>query len=59
MFGRLIMEYTIIGEPMPVVECKLNAGEAMKTEAGSMVWMGPNMKMATNTGVEYFVGNQC
>ena len=44
------MEYQIIGEPMPVVECKLNAGEAMKTEAGSMVWMSPNMKMATNTG---------
>ncbi len=44
------MEYTIIGEPMPVVECRLNAGEAMKTEAGSMTWMSPNMKMETNTG---------
>lgn len=44
------MEYTIIGEPMPVVECRLNDGEAMKTEAGSMTWMSPNIKMATNTG---------
>ncbi len=44
------MEYKIIGEPMPVVECTLQAGEAMKTEAGSMVWMSPNMKMATTTG---------
>jgi uncharacterized protein (TIGR00266 family) len=44
------MEYKIIGEPMPVVECNLRAGEAMKTEAGSMVWMSPNMRMATNTG---------
>lgn len=44
------MEYQIIGEPMPVVECRLNAGEAMKTEAGSMVWMSPNIKMATNMG---------
>ena len=44
------MEYKIIGEPMPVVECQLSAGEAMKTEAGSMTWMSPNMKMATNTG---------
>lgn len=44
------MEYKIIGEPMPVVECTLNAGEAMKTEAGSMAWMSPNMKMSTNAG---------
>lgn len=44
------MEYTIIGEPMPVVECRLNPGEAMKTEAGSMTWMSPNMKMSTNAG---------
>ena len=35
---------------MPVVECQLAAGEAMKTEKGSMVWMSPNMKMETNTG---------
>ena len=44
------MEYKIIGEPMPVVECQLGTGEAMKTEAGSMTWMSPNTKMATNTG---------
>ncbi len=50
------MEYQIIGEPMPVVECKLNAGEAMKTEAGSMVWMSPNIKMATNMGGKGFGG---
>lgn len=44
------MQYQIIGEPMPVVECHLAPGEAMKTEAGSMTWMSPNMHMATNTG---------
>lgn len=44
------MEYKIIGEPMPVVECHLNPGESMKTEAGSMTWMSPNMKMSTNAG---------
>lgn len=44
------MEYSIIGEPMPVVECSLNSGETMKTEKGSMAWMSPNMKMETNTG---------
>ncbi|MDR0951961.1 MAG: TIGR00266 family protein [Oscillospiraceae bacterium] len=44
------MEYKIIGEPMPVVECKLKSGEAMKTESGSMAWMSDNMKMETTSG---------
>ncbi len=44
------MEYKVIGEPMPVVQCELKAGESMKTEKGSMVWMTPNMKMETNAG---------
>ena len=41
------MKYEIIGEPMPVVVCDLEANEAMITERGSMVWMSPNMKMET------------
>ena len=44
------MEYKIIGEPMPVVQCNLQTGESMKTESGSMVWMTDNMKMETNAG---------
>lgn len=44
------MEYKIIGEPMPVVTCELDAGESMITERGSMVWMTPNMKMETKAG---------
>ena len=44
------MQYKIIGEPMPVVECTLNAGESMITERGSMTWMTPNMQMATTGG---------
>jgi len=44
------MQYSIIGEPMPVVQCQMQAGEAMKTEKGSMVWMSPNMAMQTNAG---------
>jgi len=44
------MHYKIMGEPFPVVQCNLEAGEAMKTERGSMVWMSPNMKMETKTG---------
>ena len=42
------MRYTILGEPMPVVQCELDAGESMITERGSMVWMSPNMIMSTN-----------
>lgn len=44
------MKYQILGEPMPVVVCDLNAGEAMITERGSMCWMSPNMDMSTNAG---------
>ena len=44
------MQYKIIGEPMPVVECSLQAGESMKTEKGSMVWMSTNMQMQTEAG---------
>ncbi|MBP9989254.1 MAG: TIGR00266 family protein [Ruminococcus sp.] len=44
------MNYEIIGEPMPVVICKLEAGEKVISEGGSMSWMSPNMKMETSAG---------
>ena len=44
------MQYEIVGEPFPVVVCHLQAGEAMKTEKGSMVWMDPTMQMETTGG---------
>ena len=44
------MEYKILGEPLPVVECQLAPGERMITEKGSMCWMSPNMKMETSAG---------
>jgi len=44
------MQYQIIGEPTPVVQCTLETGESMKTESGSMTWMSPNMNMSTNAG---------
>jgi len=43
------MNYQIYGEPLPVVTCNLEAGEAMITESGSMCWMSPNIKMETTT----------
>lgn len=44
------MQYKIVGEPMPVVICELNADESMVTERGSMCWMSPNMQMQTAAG---------
>ena len=44
------MEYQIIGGSFPAVSCKLNDGEAMITEGGSMIWMTPNMEMTTRGG---------
>lgn len=44
------MQYSIEGEPLPVVICQLEAGEKMITESGAMSWMSPNMKMETVGG---------
>lgn len=41
------MRYQIIGEPLPVVICDMEAGETMITEKGAMSWMSPNMRMET------------
>ncbi len=44
------MQYELIGGSFPVVICKLENGEQMITESGSMVWMSPNMEMQTSGG---------
>lgn len=44
------MNYSIEGEPMPVVICNLESGETMITEKGAMSWMTPNMQMETVGG---------
>ncbi len=44
------MNYEIKGGAMPVVECHLNPGEAMKCESGSMVWMTDGVSMETKGG---------
>lgn len=43
------MKYNIIGEPLPVVICDIDAGETLITESGAMSWMSPNMKMETTS----------
>ena len=44
------MKYEIKGEPMPVVICRLQSGEALNCESGAMSWMTPNMQMETSGG---------
>lgn len=44
------MKYEVMGTPLPVVECTLEAGESIICEGGAMSWMTPNMKMETNGG---------
>lgn len=44
------MRYEIISESFPAVVCHLEAGEQMKTESGSMIWMDPCITMETSGG---------
>ena len=44
------MQYELKEGAFPVVVCRLNSGESMITEKGSMVWMTPNMEMTTTGG---------
>ena len=52
------MQFSIEGEPLPVVICTLEAGESMITQKGAMSWMTPNMNMETssNGGVGKMIG---
>ncbi len=52
------MNYSIEGEPLPVVICNVENGETMITEKGAMSWMSPNMKMETtsNGGIGKMIG---
>ena len=42
------MEYKIIGQTVPVVEIKLNAGEKVYTQVGGMVYQTEGIEMSTN-----------
>ena len=42
------MQYRIIGETVPAVECMLNAGESMFTQSGGMIWQTTGIEMTTN-----------
>lgn len=42
------MEYKIIGQTVPVVEIKLNAGEKVYTQVGGMAYQTEGIEMSTN-----------
>lgn len=42
------MQYSIIGDIMPAVECTLNRGEAMYTQSGAMAWMSDGLTVDSN-----------
>ena len=42
------MEYKIIGQTVPVVEMKLNAGEKVYTQVGGMAYQTEGIEMSTN-----------
>lgn len=44
------MKYEIKGNGLPVVICKLDAGETIVTESGSMSWMDSHIQMDTKGG---------
>lgn len=42
------MNYEIIGNTVPAVECTLDAGESMFTQSGGMIWQSTGINMSTN-----------
>ena len=44
------MQYEVKNAPLPVLICRLEAGEAVECQKGAMSWMTPTMQMQTNLG---------
>ncbi len=51
-----VIDYGIIGDDMQIVEVELDPGEAVRAEAGAMMYMESGIKMQTNTGGGIFKG---
>lgn len=43
------MQYRVIGETVPAVECVLDRGEEMYTQSGGMIWETQGIQMETST----------
>jgi uncharacterized protein (TIGR00266 family) len=50
------IDYKIIGNDMQVVEIELDAGEGVRAEAGTMLYMDGGVEMQTSTGGGLFKG---
>jgi len=50
------IDYKIIGNDMQVVEIELDAGEGVRAEAGTMLYMDGGIEMQTSTGGGLFKG---
>lgn len=44
------MQYEVRNAPLPVLICRLEAGESVECQKGAMSWMTQNMQMNTNLG---------
>ena len=51
-----VIDYRIIGDDMQIVEIELDAGEAVRAEAGAMMYMESGIQMQTSTGGGVFRG---
>src|SRR5690606_13963649 len=51
-----VIDYTIYGDDMQVVEIQLDPGEGARAEAGAMTYMGPGIELQTSTGGGVFQG---
>lgn len=49
-YGGIIMQYEVKNAPLPVLICKLQAGESVECQKGAMSWMTPTMQMQTGLG---------
>jgi uncharacterized protein (TIGR00266 family) len=45
-----VVDYTIFGDDMQMVEIELDPGEAVRAEAGAMMYMSEGIEMETNMG---------
>lgn len=51
-----VIDYTIFGDDMQVVEIELDPGEGVRAEAGAMMFMEDGIEMQTSTGGGIFKG---
>ena len=50
------IDYTIHGDDMQMVEIELDPGEAVRAEAGAMMYMSDGIEIQTGTGGGMFKG---